>query len=223
MKSSPARVRFFRKQLKQWFRDHKRVFPWRRTRNPYFLFIAEMMLRRTRADQVMPVFERFVERFPSPSAVVGAPAEAARFLEPLGLRWRAQTLLTALQQVQDTHSGRIPLDPEKLRELDGVGPYVSNAVLCFGKGAPYSLVDTNVLRVLCRYEGIGFRDGLRRNSAMLRLADGFLDRKDPRTYTYAMIDLAHAVCVPRRPRCPLCPLQQKCQFSRQNSKGKHSQ
>jgi A/G-specific adenine glycosylase len=206
------RVKYFQNELKKWHRKHKRAFPWRRTRNPFSLFIAEMMLRRTRADQVKPVFQCFIKRFPSPSMVLEAPEEAIRLLEPLGLRWRAGTLLRALRQIQDEFNGHIPLDPEKLRKLEGVGPYVSNAVVCFSKGTPLPLIDSNVLRVICRYEGIPFRDGLRRNSRMVHRIERFVDRNDPRTYNFALIDFAHSVCTPSNPECPSCPLRQECHF-----------
>jgi A/G-specific adenine glycosylase len=206
------RVKFFQNELKKWYRKHKRAFPWRRTRNPFSLFIAEMMLRRTRADQVKPVFQRSIKQFPSPLAVLKAPKQALCLLEPLGLRWRARTLLRALQQIQDEFNGHIQLDPEKLIKLEGVGPYVSNAVVCFSKGTPLPLIDSNVLRVICRYEGIPFRDGLRRNNRMVHRIESFVDRNNPRTYNFALIDFAHAVCTPSNPKCSSCPLRKGCYF-----------
>lgn len=212
MNDKAIAVRFFQKNLRGWFLKNKRDFPWRHTRNRYYLLIAEMMLRRTRADQVMPIYEQFIRQFPTPAAALRDPSAVEKLLEPLGLKWRAATVLRMLDQIQCRHKGRIPSDPKKLRALDGVGQYVSNAVACFGKGLPLPIVDSNVLRVICRYIGIPHRDSLRRNRSMIELASKLVDPGDARRHNWAMIDLAHFVCRPKNPNCRCCPLQKKCEF-----------
>jgi A/G-specific adenine glycosylase len=214
MNDRAVEIKFLQTQLRQWFAKNRRIFPWRNTRNPYFLFIAEMMLRRTQADQVEPVYEKFVRDFPNPAAALEKPGKARKLLKGLGLEWRADTILKALKQIQQIHEGQIPLHSEKLRSLSGVGEYVSNAILCFSKGAPVPIIDTNTLRVICRYMGIPFRDSFRRNKDIIGIFEKFVDREDARTYNLALIDLAHLVCRPRNPRCGSCPLQTKCGFNR---------
>ena len=212
MNDGSAAIRFFRKSLKGWFSKNKRDFPWRHTRNLYSLLIAEMMLRRTRADQVVPIYRQFIRQFPTAADALKKPEVVTLLLEPLGLKWRAATVLRMLEQIKRQHKGRVPSDPQKLKALDGVGEYVSNAVACFGKGVPLPVVDTNVLRVICRYIGIAHRDSLRRKKSMIELASKLVDQNDSRRHNWAIIDLAHFICRPRDPKCQCCPLRSKCAF-----------
>src|SRR5215813_9280506 len=142
------RCSFFHEQLVAWSAQHGRSFPWRSSSNPYRLLIAEMMLRRTQARQVVPVYEEFLRHYPTPQALASATgAEVERLLRPLGLSWRIPAFRQMAQRVVTEYQGVIPHDREALLSLAGVGEYVADAVRCFAYHEPVALMDTNTVRV----------------------------------------------------------------------------
>ena len=163
-----AKVRWFQRALLKWFRKGRRTFAWRRRRTPYRVLMAELMLRRTRADQVEPVFERFVKLFPDVRALAGAkPSVIRRELKPLGLEWRAANVVALARDIQRRFRGRVPRDRDELLSLPGVGPYVAGAVRCFALGQPEPLIDTNVVRVVGRFFGLRLDGEARRRKEMI--------------------------------------------------------
>jgi A/G-specific adenine glycosylase len=192
-----------------WAREgNLRTFPWRAETDPYRLLIAEIMLRRTRADQVGRIYAAFVERWPDLEAFVGAPyAELLERVAPLGLRWRAQNLWELAQALANR---RLEASYDKLIELPGVGDYVASAVACFSTGARIPLIDTNSVRVLGRYFGFPTGPETRRRKFLRGLADSLVCPDSPQTYNYAILDLAATVCKPRKPECRVCPVRKHC-------------
>jgi len=203
----------FRKLLADWYRENARSYPWRERRTPYRIAISELMLRRTRADQVVPVFEEFVRRYPSIRAAADAePCRIRELLRPLGLQWRAETAVAFVQEAHARYGDDLPANAEAIRQLPGAGEYVSGAVATFAGNEVRPLIDANVVRVLGRVFGVSIKGDARRHKAMRQLADAALDREDPITYHYALLDFAALVCRPRRPRCSECPMAgQICQ------------
>jgi A/G-specific adenine glycosylase len=207
-------------KLVPWFREHGRAFPWRDTRDPYLVLSAELMLQRTRASQVAPVFEEFRDRFGGPAAVVAEGRGAVDDLfARLGLRWRAEHFWD-LQQILAERGGVPPDSLEGLLDLPGVGAYAATAVCVFALGQKRVVVDSNVLRILGRYYGIVFDDTARRRTNVLEWAsrhapDG---SDDCRNFNWALLDLGATVCVPGVPDCQICPLVSSCIFGQRVGK-----
>jgi A/G-specific adenine glycosylase len=206
-------IRSLRRRLLAWFVRKGRSYPWRRTRDPYSVLVAELMLRRTRADQVLPVYRRFLAEFPTLKALSSARLrDLRRILSPLGLVWRTQNFVALSRLARHRGLHQLPAY-DGLLELPGVGPYVANAVECFARRKPLPVVDTNVVRVLGRYFGCVARGEMRRNRGFIDFAQQCLDRISPREYNWALLDLGATVCTSTRPRCPLCPLRVGCTYA----------
>lgn len=208
----------FRALLLEWWRDNARSYPWRQQQAPYAIIVAEMMLRRTRAEQVVPVYQRFLAAYPTLAAAAAAdPVTIREHLRPLGLAWRADTIVHFLQEAYARFGDDLPTDPAVLRELPGVGDYVSAATACFAVTAAVPLIDTNVVRVLGRVFGLDTRGEARRRREMRELATRAMYPAHPAEYHYAVLDLAARVCLPGRPKCDICPLGtgSRCDFQAQ--------
>ncbi|MDK2464716.1 MAG: A/G-specific adenine glycosylase [Candidatus Korarchaeota archaeon] len=200
--------------LLEWHRDNRRDYPWRRCGDPFRVLVAEVMLQRTRADQVEEVFTRFFEEFPDPSAAASADREKLeRLLAPLGLRHRARRMGRLLSELLERHGGRIPDDYDELLKLPGVGPYTASAVLCFAFGRRIPIVDANVARFYVRFFGVEPRGRPHRDPEVLRLAEECLPEGRAREYNEALLDFAALVCGPT-PRCGSCPLRELCRYAR---------
>jgi A/G-specific adenine glycosylase len=212
-----ARLGFLRRALKDWGRGNLRRFPWRGTRDPYRILIAELMLRRTRPGQVAPVYKSFLRRYPSRAKLATArEAQLYRLLAPLGLRWRARNVVAVAKAL-----GRLPRsafdDPGSLRALPGVGEYVSRAVQVMAFNRPEMVIDTNVIRVLGRYWGFRVHPEARRQRRFRELALRCVPRSDAKLYTLALLDLGASICTPPRPHCNRCPLRLHCSFALRES------
>lgn len=206
-------VSFFHTRLHDWYTRNGRTFPWRETTDPYRVLIAELMLRRTQARQVEPVYRVFIAKFPDPAALATAePAEVATTLYPLGLPWRAlQFQKMAIQVVAQT-GGTIPGDRHELLALAGVGDYVASAVRTVAFGEPGVLVDTNTVRVAGRYLGFPTHAESRRNRAVRAAIGTLIDPTRPREANLALLDFAALVCRAPRPQCGQCPMAAHCMW-----------
>jgi A/G-specific adenine glycosylase len=202
--------RAYREAVLAWGQANARAFPWRETRDPYEVLIGEVLLQRTRGTQVVPVYERFTARWPSPQRLGRArEASIATVVRPLGLAKRAP-VLKALGRALAAR-GRVPLDPDELICLPGVGPYASHAVPVFAADKDLPLVDWVIARILRRY--FGLKEGKVPNADrdLWSLAARLARPGQSRLLWLATLDLAHAVCRPR-PICPSCPLVSTCRF-----------
>jgi A/G-specific adenine glycosylase len=174
--------------------------------------VAEVLLRRTRADLVAPVYRRFLERWPRLQDFLEAPwAEVEEILRPLGLRWRVENLRHLRQALPGVLQD--PAYP-RLLELPGVGDYVASAVRCFAFGEARPLIDANTVRVLGRYFGVPVGPESRRRKWLIELAWSVLPKEDVDLYNCAILDLAAQICLPRQPRCAACPLREQCCYAR---------
>ena len=201
------------RNLLEWWYKNGRRFPWRNTTNPYHILISEILLHRTRADQARKVYDELIRRFPTvQDLALSDPEEVMRILYPLGLHWRGRLLLKMAREIYQKYSGKIPSSPSELESLPGVGKYIASAVRCFAFNEPVPLLDTNTLRILGRLFGIKVTDSSRRKKYFLKLYTDLMDKRHPREFNYAMIDLGALVCTPKNPRCGECPLLSHCKY-----------
>ncbi len=209
--------------LVAWFRRHARDLPWRRLRDPWRVLVSEFMLQQTRVEVVTRYFDRFLERFPDARALAGSDeAELLRYWSGLGYYSRARNLMRAAKHVVLHHDGAIPADLEQIRELPGVGRYTAGAVasIAFDIAAP--LVDGNVARVLARHFLV--EGELRQPHAARRfweLAEEELDRERPGDFNQALMELGATVCLPKTPRCLICPVEKTCAARNANAVDKY--
>jgi A/G-specific adenine glycosylase len=206
-------ARYFRQQLLEWGKQHRREFPWRQTTDPYAILIAEMMLRRTQARQVAPVYRAFLSRFPGVQALAAAPPEEVEgMLRPLGLAWRVSAFQRLARQLAERYDGRVPCDRQALLSLPGVGNYVADAVRCLAFGKPVVLVDSNTVRVAGRYFGFPVSPESRRRKAVQQAVARLVDLSVPRESNLALLDFAALVCRARLPLHDRCPVAGRCAF-----------
>jgi A/G-specific adenine glycosylase len=201
-----------RRKLLAWYLAHRRDLPWRRTRDPYAIWISEAMLQQTRVETVIPYWERFLARFPDVEALATADADDVISLwAGLGYYSRARNLHRAAQVVLERHAGRLPDDVELLRELPGVGRYTAGALASIAFDKPAPIVDGNVARVLARLFAIDA--DVRSREVQERLwseAEALARGPEPGALNQALMELGATVCTPRAPRCPLCPWNGSC-------------
>ena len=197
----------FRRDLIHWHDDHRRSYPWRDGLEPWHVLMAEMCLHRTRADQVVPVFERLRMVAPTPEAMLANADGALDAMRSLGLRWRAENIIKVARVLVDEFAGRVPEEELLLRSLPGVGDYVAQAVLCFGFGRRAVLLDTNTMRIVSRLDG---RPDSRRWQLRLDLYRLAGSQGPDAEFNYALLDLGALVCPAGRPRCESCPVRDRC-------------
>jgi A/G-specific adenine glycosylase len=202
----------FRKQLLGWFRQFRRDLPWRRTKDPYRIWLSEIMLQQTRVAAVIPYYERFVESFPDVQSLATAPEnEVLRLWSGLGYYGRARNLQKAAQQVVAQHGGQFPSDLEELLALPGIGNYTAPAILSIAFGEKLGVLDGNVARVLARLGAI--RGDLRESQrwqGLQETANALLDPDSPGDWNQAMMELGATLCTPKSPQCLICPVAQFC-------------
>jgi A/G-specific adenine glycosylase len=209
-------VKTTRQLLLDWYRANRRDLPWRRTRDPYAVWISEAMLQQTRVETVIPYWERFLARFPDVGALAEAEPDAVLGAwAGLGYYSRARNLQRAAQVVVAQHAGRLPDTAEALRELPGIGRYTAGAVASIAFDRPEPVVDGNVARVLVRLHAI--RESPKRPAVAARLwelAAELARGPNPGDLNQALMELGALVCTPRAPRCPSCPLRRRCAAQR---------
>lgn len=199
----------FQRQLLSWFSANARDLPWRRTRDPYAIWVSEIMLQQTRVAAVIEHYERFMQRFPTLTALATASEEEVLTCwSGLGYYRRARLLHKAAKFVFEESDGNFPATSADLRKLPGIGEYTSAAVASIGFGEAVAVIDGNVERVLTRVRGW---DEKTAPLAKLRVvASEMLDREHPGDFNQAMMELGATVCLPRNPLCLQCPVRAQC-------------
>jgi A/G-specific adenine glycosylase len=202
----------FRKQLLAWFRQFQRDLPWRRSKDPYRIWISEIMLQQTRVAAVIPYYERFLAHFPNVRALAEAPRdEVLRLWSGLGYYSRARNLQKAAQQIVALHGGEFPKEEKTAMALSGIGPYTGAAILSIAFDAKHAVLDGNVARVLARLGAIpGDLRESRRWQSLQNTAQELLDPRAPGDWNQALMELGAMVCTPRAPQCLLCPVAKFC-------------
>jgi A/G-specific adenine glycosylase len=200
------------KDLQAWFVKSGRDLPWRRTPDPYAIWISEVMLQQTRVETAVPYYERFIKRFPDVRSLAAASEEEVlRLWEGLGYYSRARHLHQAATQVVARFGGRIPESPDRLQELPGVGRYTAAAVAAIAFGQDTLALDGNLRRVLARLFGIHLDPRSPAGGRELqRHAAAILPRGKASEFNQGLMDLGALICKPRAPACPSCPLARYC-------------
>jgi A/G-specific adenine glycosylase len=200
----------FREQLLAWFDRHQRELPWRRTREPYAIWISEIMLQQTRVAAAISYYERFLTRFPDFRSLANASeSDLLAHWAGLGYYQRARNLQKAARLMRD--AGRFPTTIEEIRSLPGIGDYTAAAIASISFNLPHAVLDGNALRVLSRVSddatNIASDAGRKHFSG---LAERLLDRDRPGAFNQAMMELGATVCRPGKPRCLACPVSDLC-------------
>lgn len=204
---------YLRKKLLAWEQNNYPAFPWRDEIPPFHALVAEVLLQRTRAEQVVPVYLNFVRVFPNPASLAQTNIpDIEKVIAPLGLRWRARFLHELGKEL--VAEGSVPADLASLRKLPGVGPYAASAYLSFHVGRRVPIVDSNVVRFYGRF--FGFRTGpeTRRDKQLFELADSVTPKRTFKRFNYAIIDFTRAICRPK-PLHDICPVAKRCAFYRE--------
>jgi A/G-specific adenine glycosylase len=201
-----------RRVLLGWFAREARDLPWRRTSDPYRIWLSEIMLQQTRVEAVIPYYERFLKAFPTVRDLAAAREDAVlKAWEGLGYYSRARNLHKAAKVIVGDHAGQLPETAEQWRQLPGIGPYTAGAIASIASGLAETAVDGNVLRVLSRIFGIGESiDESATKERIGSIAAALLPRKQAGAFNQALMDLGARVCIPRRPRCVACPVSRWC-------------
>jgi A/G-specific adenine glycosylase len=204
---------FFRTTLQAWAAEHPRPLPWKGIRDPYRIWLSEILLQQTRVEQGLPYYERFVAAYPTVQDLANAPDEAVfRLWEGLGYYARARNLLATARHIAHKQQGQWPQSFAGLRELKGVGDYTAAAIASFAYDLPYAVLDGNVFRVLSRWFGIREPvDTTIGKRLFAQYAQEVLDPSQPAAHNQAMMDFGATWCTPQNPRCGACPLADRCQ------------
>ncbi len=202
--------------LLNWFQSSGRQFPWRQTRNPYAILLAEKLLQQTSVRPgLVQAYYDLLSSYPTPTALAAADIdEVSTIIQSLGLRYRAQELVTLAQAICEKHKGHIPQDFKSLMALPGVGDYTSRAILCFAFGQDVPIVDTNVARILYRVFGLpgSMPANPARKRSLIELAGSLVPLGQSRDFNLALLDLGAMICKPAKPQCQSCPLLPVCEY-----------
>ena len=209
----------FVKIVETWGIYNLRIFPWRSTKNPYKILIAEIMLQRTRAEQVVPIYKRFIDKYPDPFSLSETTLiEIERDLFPLGLKKRGQNINKLAEQLTTIHNGKVPNNKEDLLKLCGVGNYIANAVLNNAFGLAVPTVDVNFARIVVRVFSLYSKYPFQKNKEVWEFAEYLISiaGNSGRIINLAILDIGSSICTAKKPLCKKCPLCQICDYSKEN-------
>ena len=206
----------FSGNLLAWYERNKRDLPWRKTSDPYPIWVSEIMLQQTRVDTVIPYWHRFLQAFPTVQDLAEADRQQVlKLWEGLGYYSRGRNLHDAAKTVVEKYNGRVPDTYDEISQLKGIGPYTASAILSIAFNKPFAVVDGNVIRVLTRYFGI--EDDIRSSSVkkmVQKYADKLMPEDHPGDFNQAMMELGATVCTPTSPDCLACPVSAACVANR---------
>lgn len=207
-------------KLIQWYKKNARDLPWRRTKDPYYIWLSEIMLQQTRVEAVKPYFDRFIQVCPTIEALANAEEESLlKLWEGLGYYSRVRNLQEAAKTVVEVYNGNLPADYHALRNLKGIGPYTAGAIASIAFSLPYAAVDGNVLRVMSRLTAdsrditLASTKGAWEDEIQQMMPQG-----EEGTFTQALMELGATVCLPNgMPKCQVCPIREYCQAYRKDA------
>ncbi|MHA1150938.1 MAG: DNA glycosylase [Promethearchaeota archaeon] len=206
-----------RKIIKWGENGNLRDYPWRNSVNHYEILISEILLHRTKADQVFSVYSDFIKKYPNFNSISRTSYdELLKSMKSLGLTWRVKKLHCLSKEIVELYNGVIPLEQEELIKLPGIGEYISGAFLICALNKKIPLLDTNIVRIISRVYSLPVTDSSRRNRKYRELIDQLIDEANPRLFLYSIIDLASLVCKPSDPRCTECPILDLCNYAKIN-------
>jgi A/G-specific adenine glycosylase len=204
-------------QLAAWYGRSRRDLAFRRTRDPYAIWVSEVMLQQTQVSSMLPYYERWMQRFPDVHTLASAPEETVLATwQGLGYYSRARRLQAAARAVVERHGGKLPSSREDLTRLPGIGDYSAGAIASIAFGQRVPVVDGNVVRVLCRYFGLkGDPTRAPLKARLWQLAEELVPARAPGDFNQALMELGATLCTPRSPRCTECPWRAGCTARRQ--------
>ena len=203
--------KYIRRKLFVWHKDNYRDFPWRHIKDPYKIMIAEFMLHRTRADQVVPVYQEFIKKYPDVDSLVGSnPMEVNKVTENLGLHWRGRHFTDAAIFIKNNFRGRIPDSRDRLLSIPGIGEYVAGAILTVAFDRKEWIIDSNIARFIDRFYGLNLKGEIRRKREIIEISKKFYQTTKARQLTFALLDFSALVCKPTNPVCGSCIIKMKC-------------
>jgi A/G-specific adenine glycosylase len=202
----------FKKSLKEWYFTTNRLLPWKKTKDPYKIWLSEIILQQTRVEQGRPYYEKFIKKYPNICKLANAPIDdVLKDWEGLGYYSRARNLYSTAQEICFKKEGKFPDRYEDILALKGIGKYTAAAIASFAYNLPHAVVDGNVYRVLSRWSGSTLPiDTTQGQKYFSDLAQNLLDIEDPGTHNQALMDLGATVCLPQNPLCHQCPFQSEC-------------
>ncbi len=204
--------RFFTERLLDWFEGNMRALPWKETKNPYFIWLSEIILQQTRVEQGLPYYQKFVKRFPTVDDLANATEEEVMKLwEGLGYYSRARNLHVSAKYISENLKGKFPTTYEDILKLKGVGNYTAAAIASFAFDLPHAVVDGNVYRLLSRFFGITTPiDSSLGKKYFTKLANELLPTERAGDFNQAMMDFGATMCRPTHPDCTACPFHPRC-------------
>lgn len=201
----------FSQNLSAWYKKHARDLPWRRTTDPYKIWISEVMLQQTTVTAVIPYYKRWIKAFPNIHSAARAPLQKVlKVWQGLGYYQRAKNIHKAAKIICNVHNGRIPQNAETLKKLPGFGPYTTGAVLSIAFHQRYPIIDANVRRVIMRQLALKGRADTSQDTVILRFLDKVIPHKEMSVFNQALMELGALVCLNRTPRCLNCPVRSTC-------------
>jgi len=205
---------FFTPSLMEWHRvENRRMMPWKGERDPYRIWLSEIILQQTRVEQGLAYYEKFIREFPTIADLAAAPEKKIfKLWEGLGYYSRCRSLIHTAKFITDHYKGKFPRDFESITQLKGVGPYTAAAIASFAFDLPYAVLDGNVNRVIARVFGVSTSiDTTVGKKFFSELAQSLLDKAEPGLYNQAIMDLGATICKPRSPLCDRCPFYDNCE------------
>lgn len=211
-KRSKDGINAFQRVLEQWSAAHPRTFPWVGEKDPYKVWLSEIILQQTRVEQGLPYYKRFLEAFPVIQDLAKAEEQVVfRLWQGLGYYNRCKNMIKTAKIVTEKHRGVFPSKYEGILQLPGIGPYTAAAIASFAFDLPYAVVDGNVERFLSRYENIDIAVNTAAGKKYFtELASRFLNKENPAAFNQAMMDFGATVCKPGQPLCKICPFKENC-------------
>ena len=209
----------FTTKLMRWNRiQNKREMPWKGEKNPYKIWLSEVILQQTRVEQGWQYYKKFIQAFPTIHDLANAPDQKVfKLWEGLGYYTRCKNLIATAKVISDKYEGRFPASYKEIVALKGIGPYTAAAIASFAFNLPYAVVDGNVQRVISRYFGINTPiDSVAGKKLYYELADSLLDKESPGLYNQAIMDFGATVCKPKNPLCKQCIQRKDCQAYQHN-------
>ena len=201
----------FAQKLLQWYSRHKRDLPWRKTKDPYRIWISEVMLQQTTVAAVIPYYERWFRLFPDIPALNRASLQTIlKAWEGLGYYQRARNLKKAAEQIMEHHDGKVPEDYQELIRLPGFGPYITGAVLSITLDLPYPVIDANVKRILMRLMRLNKEVSAVKEKSLRDYLEPLLPSKQMGNFNQALMEMGALVCRPKNPSCLICPVTEHC-------------
>lgn len=210
---------YIRKKLLRWYRINGRNFPWRHTNDPYKIMIAEFMLHRTKAEQVVPIYNKFIEKYPDIfSLSMAEEKDIKKFTENLGLHWRYRHFIESSRFIIKNYGQIFPDKLKDLSKVPGIGEYISSAIyiIAFNKNAP--VVDSNIARFLNRFFNLKLEGEIRRKKIIKQLSYNLFNTGSCAELLFAVIDFCSLICKPLNPLCAECIFFQKCMYENKNYK-----